>query len=287
MYATPQPPQPGEAPDADADADFHADAISAEPAPQPEVADADADADGDGNAEGTIPADSPPATSTRPQTEPAPSPAAASGGWLDWRAYSFGRSSVFNVSLAYNFALHDQKTRPWWSRVSEAPECGVLLGAMPFCERDHLARLIADEGVVAVLTMNEEFELEPGLMATPVSRAQWADAGVAQMLQRAQDFQPPSVAQLNECCGFIEEHAKGGGTVYVHCKAGRGRSTVAVLAFLMKCRGMGVDEAVAHVLQRRPHIRCSRAQLQGVVRFAASLGICHEAHELQWGASLF
>ena len=50
------------------------------------------------------------------------------------------------------------------------------------------------------------------------------------------------------------EHAGRGELTYVHCKAGRGRSTTLVLCYLIKQAGMTPEEAFAYVRSRRPQV---------------------------------
>jgi hypothetical protein len=49
------------------------------------------------------------------------------------------------------------------------------------------------------------------------------------------------------------------GDVYVHCKAGQGRSAQAILAYLMKYDHETPDDAIAHMLRpaARIRIRCT------------------------------
>lgn len=57
------------------------------------------------------------------------------------------------------------------------------------------------------------------------------------------------------CVAFVHEQVDvQQKTTYVHCKAGRGRSTVIVVAFLMQYRGLSLDEAIALVRSKRPHV---------------------------------
>lgn len=63
------------------------------------------------------------------------------------------------------------------------------------------------------------------------------------------------------------EHVARQTKVYVHCKAGRGRSTTLVLCWLVST-GMGVDEAWSLVLGKRPQVCLAAAQWEAVRAFA-------------------
>ena len=66
-----------------------------------------------------------------------------------------------------------------------------------------------------------------------------------------QDFYPESVDQAVH---FISDSIERGETVYVHCKAGRGRSATVVLCWLMQAKGLTPDEAQAYVQAKRPQV---------------------------------
>jgi atypical dual specificity phosphatase len=62
-----------------------------------------------------------------------------------------------------------------------------------------------------------------------------------------------------------------GVTTYVHCKAGRGRSTVVVIAFLMQHRHMSLEDAIAFVKTKRPHVSLHPKQMRILRSFAEDL----------------
>ena len=60
------------------------------------------------------------------------------------------------------------------------------------------------------------------------------------------------------------EHAQRGELTYVHCKAGRGRSTTLVLCYLMRQMRMSPEEAYAFVQAKRPQVCLAEGQWAAV-----------------------
>eukprot|EP00267_Zea_mays_P035433 XP_008671229.2 uncharacterized protein LOC103648558 [Zea mays] len=63
-----------------------------------------------------------------------------------------------------------------------------------------------------------------------------------------------------------------GGTTYVHCKAGRGRSTTIVLCYLIKYRNMTPEAALDHVRSIRPRVLLAPSQWHAISSFGALTG---------------
>ncbi|KAJ0235737.1 Dual specificity protein phosphatase 1 [Hirschfeldia incana] len=57
---------------------------------------------------------------------------------------------------------------------------------------------------------------------------------------------------FDECCDFIDDAKKLGGSVLVHCFVGKSRSVTIVIAYLMKKHGMTLTQALQHVQSIRP-----------------------------------
>ena len=65
----------------------------------------------------------------------------------------------------------------------------------------------------------------------------WNSLGVKQLRLPTVDFDnAPSIPQIKKGLEFIEHFIEKGESVYVHCKAGRGRSVVLVMCYLIKVR---------------------------------------------------
>ncbi|KAG2831843.1 hypothetical protein PC129_g4926 [Phytophthora cactorum] len=161
------------------------------------------------------------------------------------------RGVVFHVSLLYNLVLRHEQRRPWWSHIEQR----LILGALPLQNKNHLDLLVQGEGVKAIVTMNQPVELLPNLLSTPVAPAEWENAQIAQCFGSTGDFTPPTLDTIERCVSFVHEQVDvQQNTTYVHCKAGRGRSTVVVVAFLVQYRDMKLEEAFEFVKSKRPHV---------------------------------
>eukprot|EP00290_Baffinella_frigidus_P006786 CAMPEP_0180136684 /NCGR_PEP_ID=MMETSP0986-20121125/11682_1 /TAXON_ID=697907 /ORGANISM="non described non described, Strain CCMP2293" /LENGTH=176 /DNA_ID=CAMNT_0022077839 /DNA_START=63 /DNA_END=593 /DNA_ORIENTATION=- len=149
---------------------------------------------------------------------------------------------LFWPTLWWNQLLKSEKPgavkRNWFDRVDDH----VLLGALPYAK---LVPKLKDEGVTHVLNMVAEW-------GGPVKEYQ--AASIEQRRVPVIDFTPPSVADIEQASAYINTVVEKGGTVYVHCKAGRGRAASAVMGFLIRYRGMTPLEAQNMLMGKRPHI---------------------------------
>lgn len=57
------------------------------------------------------------------------------------------------------------------------------------------------------------------------------------------DFTAPTLEQILEGVAFIENMKKQNKTVYLHCKAGRGRSMVVAICWVIYSRNISAEEA--------------------------------------------
>ena len=129
------------------------------------------------------------------------------------------------------------KHRRWWDWVDD----DVLLGALP--EAEHLPAL-KSAGIRAVINTCCEFE---GHMPD------YALEGVEALCLPTVDYTPPTMESIRQGIDFMHRHIAQGHKIYVHCKAGRGRSATLVMCYLI-ANGMTPEQAQAHLLSKRPHV---------------------------------
>lgn len=164
---------------------------------------------------------------------------------------------AFYPSVLYNVVRSRvQADWNWYNEITPH----IILGALP--SKSTLAEL-KQLGVTAVVTLNQPHELF-------VQPAEYESLGFAHLWLRTTDYlYAPTLEELHRGVAFISEHIKREGKpVYVHCKAGRGRSTTLVLCYLVSTGLMDVDAAWSLVLSKRPQVCLAAAQWAAVREFA-------------------
>ncbi|EEF50273.1 Protein-tyrosine phosphatase mitochondrial 1, mitochondrial precursor, putative [Ricinus communis] len=163
-----------------------------------------------------------------------------------------GARALFYPTLFYNVLRNKlQSEFHWWDRVDQF----ILLGAVPF--PTDVPRL-KELGVSAVVTLNEPYET---LVPTSLYHAH----NIVHLVIPTRDYLfAPSFADICQAVDFIHENASLGKTTYVHCKAGRGRSTTIVLCYLVHHQHMTPDAAYKYVRSIRPRVLLAPSQRQAV-----------------------
>jgi len=81
------------------------------------------------------------------------------------------------------------------------------------------------------------------------------------------DGYPPNPTQLDMGTAIMNEAISNEKTVYIHCKNGHGRSPTLVAAYLIRCKGMGVEEAEKAINGKRSEIHIEDTQLEALRKF--------------------
>ncbi len=125
-----------------------------------------------------------------------------------------------------------------WDRIDEH----LIIGAKP--ARSDIAKL-KELGVGGIVNMCREFDGHKTEMAT---------CQVTQLYLPTLDFHSPSEEDMLRGVEFMQEQADAGKSIYVHCKAGRGRSVTLGVCYLVASHGIGRQEAYDRIKQIRPQI---------------------------------
>lgn len=166
---------------------------------------------------------------------------------------------LFYPTLFWNIATVGLSQRwRWYNRIDNT----VVLGALPF--RSITPKLIKEENIRGVVTLNEDYETSIFMH----SKEEWDTLGVNQLLLATPDFNnAPSIQKLNEGVDFIKEFKDSDGSVYVHCKAGRGRSATLVACYLMKISEMTPEQAIAVLKEKREQTLLGSNQVKAIYMY--------------------
>ncbi|XP_030513337.1 phosphatidylglycerophosphate phosphatase PTPMT1 [Rhodamnia argentea] len=166
-----------------------------------------------------------------------------------------GARALFYPTLLYNVVRNRiQVEFRWWDRIGEF----ILLGAVPFPSDVPCLKKLGVDGVV---TLNEPYE-------TLVPTALYKAYGINHLVIPTRDYCfAPSLHSICRAVEFIHENASCGRTTYVHCKAGRGRSTTIVICYLVQHKDMTPDAAYDYVKSIRPRVLLATSQWQAVQQF--------------------
>jgi protein-tyrosine phosphatase len=115
------------------------------------------------------------------------------------------------------------------------------------------------KGIDSILSLTEE--------PLPTS---WVPKAMSYMHIPMRDHEPPEQGSLVSAAARIESELASGRVMLVHCQAGRGRTMCALGAYLIKVKGMGVQEALAFLRSVRPNA-VEQRQEASLQEFAASL----------------
>jgi len=108
---------------------------------------------------------------------------------------------------------------------NNSDDYNVIIGGVPISILNMPQVLHRDYGVRGVINMCKEYR-------GPIKA--YHKLGIEQLHLPTIDHTEPSLQDMKKACAFIKDYAsKGKGNVYVHCKAGHGRSAAIVFAWLI------------------------------------------------------
>jgi atypical dual specificity phosphatase len=150
--------------------------------------------------------------------------------------------------------------RDWWNLIDE----GLWLGALPLA-RD-VSRLHAS-GVRAVVNLCAETR-------GPVHA--YAKHGIEQLHLPTTDFGEPSLDCVRRAVDYIGQKRAANVGVYLHCKAGRGRSATVAACWLMYSRGIDPTAAQRALTSCRRQVARDLASRAVVRSYWASVNRANE-----------
>ncbi|MBS0647598.1 MAG: dual specificity protein phosphatase family protein [Verrucomicrobia bacterium] len=152
---------------------------------------------------------------------------------------------LLNEIALLNLRTHDLRGKPWWQEILP----GLYLSGIPL--QWHLGK-IQQDGIQAVYAILDEKESQlASFLGEALDETDWVSAKITYVRLSSPDRHLLSLEQLKEAAGWIDVQRTAGKSVLVHCKGGRERSPMVVMAYLMLHQGLSLKEAKAGVCQRK------------------------------------
>lgn len=171
----------------------------------------------------------------------------------------------YTVPLAYNQAryyLPNSEWRPWDVIYTDDNGCALVLGGLPSIIHTLSGDTVRDDlkdfqtaGIKSILSVVEHFEMcSPGWVIDPISPEVWKENDIHQLELAVPDFGTTCLATIEKGVDFIHSEMDQGRSVYAHCKAGRGRSYMLTLCYLIKYGNLSLLQAMELVKAKRPQV---------------------------------
>lgn len=141
--------------------------------------------------------------------------------------------------------------RRWWDAIDD----DLVLGGLPTAREVGALFALGVRG--AVNTCAEH----PGPLE------EYRRLGMRHLHLPTIDYTPPLLEDVERALEFVAGVVALGDKVYVHCKAGRGRSATVAMCWLMQRHRLTPAEAQRWLRRRRPHVDRDLALRDVVVRF--------------------
>lgn len=166
-----------------------------------------------------------------------------------WRKYNYYVGTLFAKYFSYNF-LHGS----WWDKIND----NIILGAIPLHNSNHL-ELLKNENIGAVLSVVEDFELNPSIYFRPITGDEWMKNNINYLHIQVEDSYGVRIDDIKKSIMFISDNVKENKKIYIHCKAGRGRSASIVLCYMLwniyADTGSISEEQITKTYEELKHIR--------------------------------
>jgi atypical dual specificity phosphatase len=185
----------------------------------------------------------------------APCPPVSLTSWLRARA-------GFLPSVVWNWLHWITGKRRRWDKIAD----GLWIGGLPFTRDVPTFREMGIRGVVNTCA------------EWPGPDTAYEAAGIRHCWVPTVDFTPPSIEALEAVVAFTQQVRDAGFGVYIHCKAGRGRSATALLAYLIS-QGTTAEAGIQQIAAIRPFINRYVAQREVIKAFAARRAATDQASD--------
>jgi atypical dual specificity phosphatase len=171
--------------------------------------------------------------------------------------------SVKQLKYAVTLPYERMTKKEWFHRIEPTRH---YLGAQPQSDFNHV-HLFKELKIDVILMILEEFEENGGWFYRHlvVNQDEWHDISVNKI--RAIDGRPLKFTHIDSGVKILQEATLRNQSVYVHCKAGHGRSAAIFWAYLTLAYHMDPMDALDLLIKQRPAVNLNRHQRAAVLDY--------------------
>lgn len=208
-------------------------------------------------------------------------------------ALAYLNRQEIEYQLSSNLSLFKSKFNLLKYTWFEKADDNIILGGIPLKNHNHLGVFRDDLDVDTVVCLTDSFELtEDTLTQRPVRPEEWDTIDVKFKHFPTRDFCPVPIEVIHDAANYINEQLtrlrkKGSNkNVYLHCKAGVGRTPTVYAGYLIEHKGMSAKEALEEARRVRPSINMSKGQIARVYEYEAFIKGLYGSKEASQKAKL-
>ncbi|NGX40873.1 MAG: hypothetical protein KR126chlam4_00704 [Candidatus Anoxychlamydiales bacterium] len=156
---------------------------------------------------------------------------------------------IYELSTTDSFIRQKKfnKRWPWFNQITK----NIFLGAVPLKNLNH-EKIFIEKNITSILSIIEEKETtKKTIFTTPINLSYWKKNNFSHLHISIKDRYPISKDKLQKAADFIQREVLNNKKIYVHCTAGRSRSAMAIIAYLLKYKKMDLKEAFRFMKSKR------------------------------------
>lgn len=175
----------------------------------------------------------------------------------------------YAASFYYNFCRCLTGMWNWQDKIGDFHQGSIYLGILPFRSTiyDSL-EYMKNEGITVVMSITEVYENNSGTFQAAIKPSEYKEENIDHFQMPAIDFKTLPISDLESTIEYMENKLQNGHRVYVHCKAGRGRSAEVTLAYLIRYHNMTVNQALLFVQSKRTQVSLGQARMATLEKIA-------------------
>jgi len=179
-------------------------------------------------------------------------------------AKQFHKKRKYELSLLYTLSRNyfNKDAQPWMSKIND----NIYLGGILLKKKNHI-KMLKDNNIGSVLSLLENFEYTKTIFSTPITKKDLDKAKIKLLQIEAKDFILLTFKEIDTAVKFLKDEIEKNTIVYVHCKAGKGRSVTAVCCYLIAEKKFKADKAIEYVRDRRCNINLSKHQIAQIYNY--------------------